>query len=138
MQHTSLFDLFSSKVISKVPRASSLAHPTLVKTMAEKLPPTSPAKNQPPPKRPNSSLGRPIVTRGATAYNIDSTLRKLGTTVLKPIAAFDGKKLPTNSEILQRLFYVKDLDSSFNKSTRYVGLPLSCKMNTIVYMFTGT
>ena len=106
--------------------------------MAEKLPPTSPAKNQPPPKRPNSSLGRPIVTRGATAFNVDSTLRKIGTIILKPIAAFDGKKLPTNSEILQRLFYVKDLDSSFNKSTRYEVLIQSWNMNaTIILLFTG-
>ena len=85
--------------------------------MSEKQP-TSPLKNQPPSKRPNSSLGNPILTRGATAINTDSTLRIAGPIILKPIAAFKGSQLPTNAEILQRLFYAKDnADTKMNAST---------------------
>ena len=85
--------------------------------MSGKLPHTSPLKDQPPSKRPNSSLGNPIQTRGATAAPVPA-IRKLGTLILTPIAAFDGKRLPSNSEVLQRLFYVKDQDLTCNKSTR--------------------
>ena len=75
--------------------------------------PTSPLKSQPQPKRPNSAQGNPIVTRGATALNIDSTIRNFDTFFLKPIEKFDPKKLPTNADILQRIFYVKDQKFKF-------------------------
>ena len=86
--------------------------------MSEKHP-TSPSKFQPVAKRPNSAQGKPIVTRGATAINPESVLRRFDTLVLRPIASFDGTKLPTNAEVLQRLFYVKDNeDTKMNASTK--------------------
>ena len=85
-----LYSNLSKEIASKFPCL-------IVSTkMSGKLPPTSPLKNQPPAKRPNSANGNPI-TRGATAYNIESTYRRVGTLILKPLPAFTGKQLPSNS-----------------------------------------
>ena len=84
--------------------------------MSEKHP-LSPSKATPQPKRPNSAQGKPLTTRRATAI-VESDIRKFDSLILRPLVAFDDKKLPTNGEVLQRLFYIKDKDSSFNCSTR--------------------
>ena len=84
--------------------------------MSEKHP-ISPSKATPPPKRPNSAQGNPITTRRATAI-VESDIRRFDSLMLRPIAAFDDRRLPTNGEVLQRLFYIKDKDSSFNCPTR--------------------
>ena len=79
--------------------------------------PISPSKAQPNPKRPNSAQGDPIITRGAIAINPDSVLRTFDDLVLKPIDKFSGTKLPSNAEVLQRIFYVKDnSDPQMNRS----------------------
>ena len=90
--------------------------------MSGKLPPTSPLKNQPPSKRPNSSLGDRIETRGAAAaINIPVTLRSFGSLTLTPLSCFDGVRLPTNGEILERLFHVRDhVDTKNNLPLKYM------------------
>ena len=83
--------------------------------------PISPIKNPPDSKRPNSSLGNKIITRGATAINPVSILRTFDSMTLGPIASFSGSKLPTNAEILERIFYEKDFkDTQNNKPTKSV------------------
>ena len=83
--------------------------------------PISPIKNPPDSKRPNSSLGNKVITRGATAINPVSILRTFDSMTLRPIAAFSGSTLPTNSEILERIFYEKDFtDTQNNKPTKAV------------------
>ena len=83
--------------------------------------PISPVKNPPDSKRPNSSLGNKMITRGATAINPVSVLRTFDSITLRPIAAFSGSKLPTNGEILERIFYEKDFsDTQNNKPTKSV------------------
>ena len=107
-------------------RIDEILNHTITKTQNTNLPlkmsekhPTSPSKFQPVAKRPNSAQGKPMVTRGATAINPESTLRRFDTLVLTPIASFDGTKLPTNAEVLQRLFHIKDHeDTSMNTSTK--------------------
>ena len=86
--------------------------------MSEKHP-LSPSKATPPPKRPNSAQGEPILTRGATAINPISVERRFDSVILIPIASFEGSRLPTNAEVLQRIFYVKDHeDTMMNCSTK--------------------
>ena len=83
--------------------------------------PISPIKNPPDSKRPNSSVGNKVITRGATKINPISVLRTFDSMILTPSAAFSGSKLPTNAEILERIFYEKDHgDTQNNKPTNSV------------------
>ena len=83
--------------------------------------PISPLKNPPDSKRPNSSLGTQVITRGATAINIPSTIRTFDSMTLKPIEKFDGSQFPTNAQVLERIFYEKDFsDPLMNRPTKDV------------------
>ena len=66
-------------------------------------------------------------TRGATAaVSIPIIPRYFGSLTLIPIDHFDGVRLPSNSEILQRLFYVRDHVDTKNN------LPIK-NMATLIY-----
>ena len=76
--------------------------------------PASPLKNLPDPKRPKT----PIETRGASAINIESVTRKYFSVTMKPIKEFNQLMLPTNANILERIFYVNDFENP--KNTRSI------------------
>ena len=88
--------------------------------MSGKQPPSSPLKIQPNPKRPKTPQPAPMPTRGACAINPQS-YAKYDDIVLKPISQFDGKNLPSNADILQRMFYERDFNNpTLKKSTKEI------------------
>ena len=77
--------------------------------MASRDPPT-PLKNQPDQKRPKTPVGtsdRNLSSGFQTLQTEDST-RTLRGIALVPLPEFDGLKIPTNAEVLRRIFFLRD------------------------------
>ena len=77
--------------------------------MAERDPPT-PLKNQPDTKRPRT----PNIVNAARNLSLTSESKKweIRGIELVPIEKFDGNQIPTNAEVLRRLFFLRDQSST--------------------------
>lgn len=107
--------------------------------------PTSPLKSQPQPKRPNSSQGDPLITRGqvntsrntsndngASSTSIPLNVRVIGNIQLVPLEKFSGKQVPTNAEVLRRLYWLRDQSNTTSWSHIYNQV-FDLRMNHIYY-----
>ena len=75
--------------------------------MASRDPPT-PLKNQPESKRPKTPVGATNENLSSEVQTKDATTRNLRGVALVPLPKFSGLNIPTNSEVLRRIFFLRD------------------------------